>query len=149
MQFFELPERLNYHHIGTFSPLLVRFEGGNDQAGFCIEEYREARPFVSLYGDLKQIKECWAKSFDRLKLLVTTSLNDPAVIEYHKLSREWFILDCRLPDYRITIHEGPTAIPGAIRSKTKTDMHLQQGSKADLRAALDRMEAVYRRFYNV
>ena len=143
MNFVDLPERLSFSHQGTYSPVLIRFEGGDDLSGFCIHEYKSTVPTIDMYGDLSTARERCAGALQHILDFI------PGMCDGFKgcssqYTSKWFILDVRYPH--------------CVAGLTFRDGHLRilpEGSHdwatvyESIKTAYARMTAIYRAVYNV
>jgi hypothetical protein len=144
MRFVELPERFNCSHNPQFSPVLVRFEGGNERAGFCIHEYTRTPPHVGLYGDLEIAKTQWEQS---LKILhhyigVLNEFGSPRSTTIGTFNQSWFSLDARDDDYPVTVsfNQRISMIPLGSPNWQAVDENLTHAYK--------RMNLLFEKFYD-
>lgn len=137
MHYVELPELLNCYHRGAYSPVLIRLEGGNKKAGFCIEEYKHVPPLVGLYGDAAIARQILFRTLNDLPSYISGGVILPSVPD------EWFLFEFR-PSYRVSIYSGPHGV---------TVDRPPIGNEAKLRATVteahNRLLALYGRFYDV
>jgi hypothetical protein len=135
MEFAPLPDRLNCSHTGTFSPVVLRLEGGNPKGGFCVEEYKDCRPHISLYGDLVEAKHAWLSSLLELQSYTTSDVYIRTLAD-----DAWLFFDIRPETYSRQIYIGEGDGDNGIRS--------DQQHTADASDALSRMRTVYNEFYD-
>lgn len=134
MEFEPLPDRLNCYHTGTFSPVVLRFEGGNHHGGFCIEEYKDRCPRISLYGNAEEIKQVWLRCLLELQSRIRNSVRIRTLVD-----DDWLFFDLRTKDYSLHIYVGDGDYDTGINSDTMIE---------DATLALFRLRTLYNEFYN-
>lgn len=150
MDYVELPEHLNFSHKGLYSPVSLRLEGGNGQGGFCIEEYQTFYPpVVQLHGVLGEARRMMMSAVKCLPAFIDMVLDGEVDEQIRSSNQGWFNFDYRNPRYRVAIYCGPNGVSAARNGIHPT--HQMSVAKtqlrADLRAAYERLESIYCRFY--
>ena len=144
MDLVTLPDHINCTHVGTYSPVLFRLEGGNISGGFCVEEYMTTPPHINLYGSLGDSKAVFCsavKSLPRFLELVYSTSTD--IVESKNFETSiWFRFELRPSDYCLSIYCGAHGI--SINGVTPRSRLM----RADLHATQQRLETIFERFYD-
>jgi len=151
MNFVELPDHINCSFIGTFSPVLVRFEGGNGKGGFCIEEYHDRPPMVRIYGDHDDAKSQIRERLINVNLYLNLVCEGEKPVAQRLRSETWhatslprdawFTFDVRT---RTSLNFGIDGKHFAIIPS----MDLDNSCLEEARHAYRRLISLYQRFYN-
>lgn len=151
MEFIDLPEHLNFSHSGLHSPVIFRLEGGNPIGGFCIEEYRSRVPHVKLYGDLAEVRHMFTGVVKVLPTFLALMIEGNLADHSRSPHQGWFNFEYRSPMYRLGLYCGSHGVTGDCTGLHPS--HRMSISNTDLRANMisvqARIEAIYRRYYNV
>ncbi len=110
MGFVELADHINCTHAGTFSPVLFRFEGGDNHSGFLVEEYKSAQPYVKLYGDVENARLVFLTSLKTLPSLLNLALIGDFADQVQSRTLVWYNFDVRLSIFRVAIYCSPQGI---------------------------------------
>ncbi len=138
-----MPSRpINCTHVGTFSPVLFRFEGGDARSGFFVEECKSVPPEIKFYGDLKNARLVFYESLRALPSLLDLALagNFTDIAESNVLA--WFSFEL-WQSVRVVIYCGPQGIV-----ITRTGDLYQKFLGDDLYEAYQHASNIYKEFYN-
>lgn len=139
----ELQEHLNCAFVGANTPVILRFEAATASGGMMVEEFRDARPWIKLYGDVGEAKAQFLTGLEGFAEYLD-------ILERHDLIRCdgcwnklcWFQVEIRQPRYRAILYgEGHSYRFSYICMCDRESMIV------GLRLAYDRLKAVYETFF--